>query len=312
MKIINDFETFYKENDYQTAITIGNFDGIHKGHKKLISTVKKYAKERNLKSLVITFSPHPLEVIRKDIPFYYIFSKEEKAIEMEKEGIDYLFNIPFDEEFSKISPEKFIDILVDKLKCKILVVGEDYCFGKDRMGNFDMLKRISKNKGIEVIKIEKIQNNYERISSTRIREALKSKDIEMVNELLDKKYYIFGEVVKGNQLGRTIGFPTANVITSKNKLLPPDGVYITMVSYKNNIYKSITNIAKNPTVNNRIRTVETNLFDFSGNLYGEKIFIYFYKWLRDVKKFDNIQILKQQIEEDVLYAKEYFDNLEDN
>lgn len=304
MKIIDNFDDFYKQEDKQTAVTIGNFDGVHIGHKKLISTIKEYAREQNLKSVVITFSPHPLEIIKNDKPFLYIFSKQEKIMEMEKENIDYFLNLSFDEDFAKISAEKFLDMLVAKLRCKVLVVGEDYCFGKDRTGNFEMLKHLSKEKGIKIVKIDNINIDTDRISSSLIREYLKNRQIDKANELLGKNYYIYGEVVKGNQLGRTIGFPTANIIPPKNKLLPPDGVYITKVGYDGKLYDSITNIAKNPTVNNKNRTIETNLFDFNGDLYGKNIFIYFYDWIRDVKKFENIDKLKCQIEQDVFRAKQ--------
>ncbi len=306
MKITNNFNIFDEDNKQQTIVTIGNFDGIHIGHKKLITTTKKYALEKGLKSVVITFSPHPLEIIKNNIPFLYIFSEEEKNREMEKENIDFFIKYPFTKDFANISPKDFVNILIEKLNCKILVVGEDYCFGKNRTGNVEILKNICKEKGIEVIKIYNIVIDGERVSSSIIRECLNNRNIKKANLLLNKPYYILGKVVEGNKLGRTIGFPTANIIPSKNKLLPPDGVYITKTKYNNNIYDSITNIGTNPTVNNTHRTIETYIFDFNQNLYNKDIEVYFYDWIRSVKKFKGIDELKGQIAKDINIANNFF------
>nr|WP_317358167.1 bifunctional riboflavin kinase/FAD synthetase [uncultured Tyzzerella sp.] len=306
MKITNNFNIFDEDNKQQTIVTIGNFDGIHIGHKKLITTTKKYALEKGLKSVVITFSPHPLEIIKNNIPFLYIFSEEEKNREMEKENIDFFIKYPFTKDFANISPKDFVNILIEKLNCKILVVGEDYCFGKNRTGNVEILKNICKEKGIEVIKIYNIVIDGERVSSSIIRECLNNRNIKKANLLLNKPYYILDKVVEGNKLGRTIGFPTANIIPSKNKLLPPDGVYITKTKYNNNIYDSITNIGTNPTVNNTHRTIETYIFDFNQNLYNKDIEVYFYDWIRSVKKFKGIDELKGQIAKDINIANNFF------
>ncbi len=306
MKIIDNFNIFDEKENQKTVVTIGNFDGIHIGHKKLITTTRKCALEKNLKSIVITFSPHPLEIVKNNMPFYYIFSEEEKNIEMEKENIDFFIKYPFTKDFSNISPEKFVDILIEKLNCKILVVGEDYCFGKDRSGNVNILKQLGEQKGIQVIKISNIVIDGERVSSSIIRECINNRNIKKANLLLNKPYYIFGQVVEGNKLGRTIGFPTANIIPPKNKLLPPDGVYITKTKYNNKLYDSITNIGTNPTVNNTHRTIETYIFDFNQNLYNQNIEVYFYDWIRSVKKFNGINELKEQIAKDINIASSFF------
>lgn len=306
MKITNNFNIFDEDNKQQTVVTIGNFDGIHIGHKKLITTTKKYALEKGLKSVVITFSPHPLEIIKNNLSFLYIFSEEEKNREMEKENIDFFIKYPFTKDFANISPKDFINILIEKLNCKILVVGEDYCFGKNREGNVEVLKKICKEKGIEVIKIYNIVIDGERVSSSTIRQCLNNRNIKKANLLLNKPYYILGKVVEGNKLGRTIGFPTANIIPLKNKLLPPDGVYITKTKYNNKMYNSITNIGTNPTVNNIHRTIETYIFDFNQNLYNKEIEVYFYDWIRSVKKFKGIEELKGQIAKDINIANNFF------
>ncbi len=306
MKITSDFNIFEENNKQETVVTIGNFDGLHIGHKKLITTTKKYALNNNLKSVVITFNPHPLEVIKNTKPFYYIFSEEEKTLEIEKENIDFFIKYPFNKDFASITPNEFIDILINKLNCKILVVGEDYCFGKNRTGNIETLQNIGREKNIKVIKIPNIIINGERASSTLIREAINNRNIKKANLILNKPYYILGKVVEGNKLGRTIGFPTANIIPPKNKLLPPDGVYITKTQVGKNIYDSITNIGTNPTVNNLHRTIETFIFDFNENLYNKIIQVYFYDYIRGVKKFNNIQELKAQISKDINIASNFF------
>lgn len=306
MNIIDNFNIFDNDNKLETVVTIGNFDGIHIGHKKLITTTKKYAIEEGLKSVVITFSPHPLEIIKNTSPFFYIFSEEEKDIEMKKEHIDYFIKYPFTKEFANIEPQDFVDMLIENLNCKILIVGEDYCFGKNRAGNVDILKKIGEEKGIKVIKIANIIIDGERVSSSIIRDCLLNRNIKKANLLLNKPYYVFGKVVEGNRLGRTIGFPTANIIPPKNKLLPPDGVYITKTRYGNKVYDSITNIGKNPTVNNVDRTIETYIFDFNENIYNKDIEVDFYDWVRGVKKFSGIDELKGQIAKDINVANNFF------
>lgn len=305
MKITDNFNIFSGDKTQKTVVTVGNFDGIHMGHKKLINTTKKYAIQNGYKSVVITFSPHPLEVVKNSTPFYYIFSEQEKNIEMEKEQVDFFIKYPFTKDFKNISPQIFIDTLIEKLNCKILVVGEDYCFGKDRAGNVETLEKIGTKKGIKVIKINNIIVDGDRVSSSSIRQCLKNKNIKKANLLLNKCYYVFGQVVEGNKLGRTIGFPTANIIPPKNKLLPPDGVYVTKTKFENIMYNSITNIGTNPTVNNTHRTIETFLFDFNGNLYNKNIEVYFLDWIRDVKKFKGIDELKMQICKDINVATNY-------
>lgn len=309
MKILKDFNL--QEKKY-SAITIGNFDGLHLGHKKLIKTTKKISLQNNFNSVVFSFNPHPLQVLKNNDKFLYILSKKEKERELLKEGIDIFINYPFDVKFSKISPDHFIDILCDKLKCKSLIVGEDYCFGKDRIGNVNTLISIGKKRGLDVIKIPNVVIDGERVSSSKIRECLLNKNIKKANLLLNRPYSIIGEVVEGNKLGRTIGFPTANIIPDDNRILLPDAVYITKTKYNNKIYNSITNIGKNPTINNSKRTIETFIFNFKENLYGKEIEVLFYEWIRDGKKFSGIDELKNQIKEDTNVAKHFFHIIKNN
>lgn len=303
MQILKNFELNQQKN---SVVTIGNFDGIHLGHKKLINTTKKIALEKSLNSIVFSFIPHPLEVL-KNQQFLYIFTQEEKKRVLLKEGIDIFLNCPFDKHFANLSPNEFIDLILNKLNCSILVVGEDYCFGKNREGNIEVLKKIGVEKGIKVIKIPDVIFDGERVSSSKIRECIVNKNIQKANTLLNREYFVLGNVSEGNKLGRTIGFPTANIIPEKNKLLPPDGVYITKTLYEGKYYESITNIGKNPTINNTLRTIETHIFDFNQNIYGKEIQVLFLEWVRDVKKFSSLDELKQQIAKDINKTNQFFE-----
>ncbi len=303
MKILDNFDL---KEEKGSVITIGNFDGIHLGHKKLINISKKMALKNDLNCIVFSFNPHPLKVLKDMENFSYILSQEEKIRELLKEDIDIFLNYPFDLAFAKISPEDFINILCHKLKCKILVIGEDYRFGKNRAGNIDILLSIAKQKNIKIFKISNILIDGQRVSSTIIKEALLNKNIKKANLLLNRPYSILGTVVKGNQLARIIGFPTANLLPPKEKLLPADAVYITKTKVNNKIYNSITNIAKNPTVNNTNRTIETYIFDFKENIYDKEIEVMFLSLVRNVKKFDSLNDLKSQLYKDIAFANKFF------
>ncbi len=285
-----------KENEF-TAVTLGNFDGIHLGHKKLISAVKDYAEKYSLKSVVFSFYPHPKSLFNAE-SFYTIFSPHEKERLVENFDIDVLVQYPFTKEFANMEPEDFAEFIFDEIKCKVLIVGEDYCFGKDRKGNFDLLKKIGDKKDALVIKISSVKDNDIRVSSTLIRECIKNRKFDDAFRLLDKPYFIIGKVIEGNKIGRTIDFPTANIIAPQDKILPPDGVYLTKTMYNGAFYKSLTNIGKNPTVDGKEKTVETYIFDFDKKIYGDEITVCFYDFIREECKFNSIFELKKQIVSD--------------
>lgn len=312
MKILNNFNLFDSNNNdldnninKSSVVTIGNFDGIHMGHQKLVTTTRQLAFDNNFNSIVISFTPHPLQVL-KNKDFLYILSNKEKCLEIEKQAIDFFINYNFTKDFSNTTPEQFINILHKNLNCKILIVGEDYCFGKNRAGNVKLLERLCQERNIKFIKISNIIIDGKRISSTYIREALLENNIKKANLLLNKEYYIIGTVCEGNKLGRTIGFPTANIIPSSQKLLPKDGVYVTQTILNNKKFNSVTNIGKNPTIDNTTRTVETYIFNFKENIYNKEIKVIFLEWIRDVKKFNNLEELKNQISQDRNIAKQFF------
>lgn len=296
------------ELDKATAVTLGNFDGIHLGHQKLIETVKKYSVEEDLASVAFSFYPHPVSVVKPNNQFYTIFTQEEKKFIMEQLKIDVLIQYPFTKEFSSLEAEEFIELLYKMTKLKVLVVGEDYCFGKNRKGNFDLLKAYGDKLGFKAIKIPSVKLGGERVSSTRIRGCINDRNFKEATQLLNKPYFVMGKVCHGKKIGRTIGFPTANVICEDEKLLPPDGVYATKTICRGKIYESITNIGKNPTVNGTQRTVETYFFNFEEDIYGEEIRVLFVDWLRGETKFNNIDELKEQISRDKKSALKIFKN----
>lgn len=291
-----------------TVVTLGNFDGIHLGHQSLINHTTKLAKENNYKSVVFTFAPHPKLVFSKDNKFYVIMSPEEKKTAVKNLGVDIYIEYHFDENFAKTSPETFFnDILVDKLKCKILIVGEDYHFGSKRQGDFSTLKNLGEAKGIDVIAMPSIMIDDEKVSSTRIRKCLLDTDFPMIKTMINKPYTVIGTVVKGKQIGRTIGFPTVNVSAYESKAFPPNGVYATKTLLKGETYYSITNVGVNPTVNGNKKMVETHLLDFDEVVYGEKVEVFFYRFIRPEKKFPSIDDLKNEIQKNTNEVRKFFD-----
>lgn len=291
----------------ETAVTLGNFDGLHQGHRKLIETTMRIAEEGNLKSVVFSFYPHPMFVFSNRKHNALIMSPDEKRMSVEEMGVDLYIEYPFDNSFAALSPEEFaVDIIFKKLKCKALIVGENYKFGAHQKGDGALLDRLGAEYGVKIIHVPSVMYEDERVSSTRVREALINKDIELANRLLTVPYFIYGEVVKGKQLGRTIGFPTINIIADKDKLFPPNGVYATKSCYNGKFYYGVTNIGINPTVNGDKKIVETYLFDFKKVIYGEYIKTYVFDFIRAEQKFPGVDELQKQLENDAKSAEKYF------
>ena len=296
MRIIKNNITKIPKSDFNIA-TIGSFDGIHIGHKKILQTLTKIAKKNNGKSILITFWPHPRYVLKKNNDFKLLTSLDEKIKLFEKNKIDILYIVDFSLKFSKVSANKFIEnILLEKLKINCLLIGYNNNFGRNREGNIRYLEENKKKFDIDIISIPKQSVDKISISSTKIREYLNNGKINSANRLLGRKYSINGKIVKGNGIGRKINFPTANIeIDEPKKLLPKSGVYAVEVILNRKIYLGMLNIGYNPTIKNEKKSIEVNIFKFSEDIYNNKISINFIRRIRNEKKFKNLNELKKQL-----------------
>ena len=296
MRIIKNNITKIPKSDFNIA-TIGSFDGIHIGHKKILQTLTKIAKKNNGKSILITFWPHPRYVLKKNNDFKLLTSLDEKIKLFEKNKIDILYIVDFSLKFSKVSANKFIEnILLEKLKINCLLIGYNNNFGRNREGNIRYLEENKKKFDVDIISIPKQSVDKISISSTKIREYLNNGKINSANRLLGRKYSINGKIVKGNGIGRKINFPTANIeIDEPKKLLPKSGVYAVEVILNKKIYLGMLNIGYNPTIKNEKKSIEVNIFEFSEDIYNNKISINFIRRIRNEKKFKNLNELKKQL-----------------
>lgn len=296
IKSINEIDNISK-----SVVTIGNFDGVHKGHQVLIKKTVKFANENNLKSIVFTFENHPINYF-KNKKIKNIITNSEKISKIKKLGIDILIMIPFDSYMTKISPLEFIkEILIDKLDAKKIIVGHDFTFARRKEGNTEILKEMSFKYRFDLEIVNSIDINDIRVSSTHIRQLVDNGDVDKVNNYLGYNFLIKGKIIKGKQLGRTIGFPTANIKINDDLLIPKKGVYVTSVYIDDNIYYGATNIGYNPTVKGESLSIETNILEFSEDIYGKVIKLEFLERIRDEKKFNSIDELKLQLKKDTDY-----------
>lgn len=286
------------------CVTIGNFDGVHKGHQQLFSRVVQKARSLDGTSVVITFDPHPLQVL---LPggIKLISTCQQKEELIEQSGIDALLVIPFTREFAKTTANSFVaDLLVKKLGVKELVVGYDYAFGKGRSGNIDFLKQQGQLFGFPVTVVEACYLGEQLVSSTKIRELVKEGKMAAARELLGRYYQIRGTVRVGKQRGgKVIGYPTANLKFNDEDLVPKHGVYVTQVFCEDQYYSGILNIGYNPTFGEEQLVAETHIFDFNEDIYGKPIKVNLLQFLRSEKKFSGAEELAKQINKDVLLAK---------
>lgn len=298
------------------VITIGTFDGVHFGHQQILSLMKSAAKQVNGETVIITFHPHPRKIIGANkAPIYLLNTLDEKINLLEKYGIDHLVIIPFTEKFAQQSAEDYIaDFLVNTFHPQTIIIGHDHRFGKDRIGDFQLLEDKALEFRYQVNEIPGYMLNDVTISSTKIREALLNGDIEKAHDLLSYDYYFTGKIVKGNQLGRTIGYPTANIqMIDENKLIPCNGVYSVLVSNENlkiNQLGGMMNIGYRPTVDGNERTIEVNLFNFDESIYDETLTITLKKYLRSEEKFSGLDKLKIQLEKDKQSALDSLKNID--
>lgn len=289
------------------VVTSGTFDGVHLGHQKILQRIKEIAKENGGETVLLTFWPHPRLVLYPNEHKLRLLSTfEEKAKLLREFGIDHLISIPFTKEFSQLSSKEFIEsVLVDKIKTKKLVIGYDHRFGKNREGSFDYLQENCESFRFELEEISRQDVDDIGISSTKIRDALKTGNVSTASKYLGRDYELNGLVIKGEQIGRSIGFPTANIhVPNDYKLIPKDGVYAIHVTVNGKIYKAMLNIGNRPTVNGSKKTVEAHLFDFDGNLYDLQVTLHLSHFLRDEIKFENLDALKKQLSLDQKIAKE--------
>lgn len=288
------------------VVTSGTFDGVHLGHQKILSRLNQVAASTNGQSVVITFYPHPRSVISPDNHIVKLLSTLDEKIELlENSGVDHLLIIPFTREFSELSSEEFIQkILIEAIGTKTLVIGYDHRFGKNREGGFDFLKVNKEKYGFDIEEILRQDIENVGVSSSKIRKALQEGDVPTADHFLGRNYSLSGLIVKGKQLGRTIGFPTANIqVREIAKLIPLDGVYAVKVYYKNDVFGGMLNIGNRPTVDGTYQTVEVNIFDFDQEIYGENLKVEFLQKIRNEKKFDGLEELKAQIAKDKIICE---------
>lgn len=304
MKIFNSLE---EVRDIEpTVIALGNFDGVHRGHQEIINRTVKSAEAAGLKSAVFTFSNHTRTLLEKVPTVKNINYPEEKAAIMESMGVDYLFNIPFTPEILQMSPEDFIDkILVEKFRIREAYCGFNYHFGHKAAGTPEVLMREGMKKGFGIHVQEPFKINDIVVSSTYIRQLIEEGRMEECAEFMGRLYSIGGEVVVGNKLGRTIGFPTSNVMIDENMASPSNGVYTTYCIYNGVKYPSITNVGVKPTIGTYNKNVETHIFNFDKELYGKQIKVEFIKKTRPEMKFGSVEELSRQIKNDCIMAKAY-------
>jgi riboflavin kinase/FMN adenylyltransferase len=279
-------------------VSQGTFDGVHLAHKKIIERLQQIASIKDGETVLITFEPHPRMVLfPEDHGLQLLSTLNEKIHLLEKAGVDHLIILPFTKEFSRQSSEQFIrKILVNKIKTNTLVIGYDHRFGKNREGSFEHLNESSSLYGFEVEEIPEQDIDEVAVSSTKIRNALLNNDIQTAQKYLGNNYSLEGNVVKGKQLGRTIGYPTANIAIENNfKLIPQDGVYAVWVWYNKAKFGGMLNIGNNPTIADKGRSIEVNIFDFKKEIYTEMLKIEFVSKLRNEEKFNGLDSLKEQL-----------------
>lgn len=291
----------------KTAVVLGNFDGIHKGHMLLINKAKEIAKEEGVKTAIFTFYPHPSYILTGKMPVDLIYASHEKEIVMEEEGIDYYIEFPFTKQSASISYKQFIEeIILTKLNAQVVIIGADYRFGKNKLGDYKTLVKYSQEYDFDVIVVHKLKHRDTVISSTWIRDEIKNGNLELANELMGRPFLINGKIMKGRHIGTEIGIPTANIIPDESKVLPPKGVYISKVRLSGKDYNAVTNVGNNPTVEGQTLIVETHIIDFNEDIYGEEISVLFYHYLRPEKKFNSLDELKAQINLDIEEMQNYF------
>jgi riboflavin kinase / FMN adenylyltransferase len=310
LKIFHATQDF--KSDKKTIVTIGTFDGVHIGHKKIIDKIVQNCKSENVESIILTFFPHPRMVLNENSDIKLLNTIAEKSELLAKNGIQNLVIQNFNTAFSELSAEEFVaNVLVKQLNIQKIIIGHDHHFGKNRSANINDLIIFGKKYNFEVEQISVEEIDDVAISSTKIRNAIIDGNIALANEYLGYNYQISGNVIKGKQLGRTIGFPTANINLEENyKLIPKFGVYIVKSFFENKTIFGIMNIGLKPTFDEKNVTIEVHFLDFNADLYNKKITVSILEFIREEQKFDGIDELKSQIEKDKIFALNFLANNE--
>jgi len=294
----------------QPVLALGNFDGVHRGHRKILERVRRVADERGATSVVMTFDPHPPRVVRPDKAPPLLMTKSQKLEAIEQAGVHGAAIVRFTPEMSRWEPEMFVrTVLVDWLRVAEVWVGANFLFGHDRTGNFTLLRVLGSRYGFRAEKIDPVRYKEFVVSSTRVRRLVSEGRVDEAGALLGHAYSLDGTVVRGDQRGRTIGFPTANLCT-ENELLPPHGVYATTIRIRDIVHASVTNVGVRPTVDNSGRTtIETHIFKFDRDVYGAPVRLGFVQRIRDERAFETLEQLQAQIAADCTRARVLFDRL---
>ncbi len=295
-----------------TVVALGNFDGIHVGHRELLRRAVKSAKISGIKSAVFTFNNHPKNVIAGKRVVKNIMYYEDKVDMLRSLGIDYLFSVDFDYQISHTEPEDFIiNILMDKLKMKEAYCGFNYRFGYQAKGDTDLLMKVGRRRGFSLHVMDPVRVRDVIVSSSLIRQLISEGRVDECRLLLGRNYTVGGEVVRGNMIGRTIGFPTSNILIDESMVTPSNGVYITKCDYNFKQYTGVTNVGIKPTIGDNKRVIETHIFDFNKDIYGRDIKVEFIKKIRDELKFPDVDALARQIDHDCKTAREYHEEEEE-
>jgi len=309
MKVYNHIDEFKQIKN--AVVTIGTFDGVHIGHQKIISRLQEVARQKGGETVILTFFPHPRMILHPDdLNIKLISTMDEKAERLENLGIDHLIITPFTRDFSNLSPQEYIrEVLVEKIGTTQIIIGYDHRFGKDRSGGLKELQHYSSELGYEVEEIPEQDIDDVAISSTKIRNAILCGDVKTAETFLGYPFHLTGKVIKGDQIGRKLGFPTANLFIEESyKLIPSDGIYAVSVDFKSGdtnlqIANGMAYIGHRPTINGMSRNIEVNIFDFNEDIYGQTIRLNFLEYMRGDQKFNSLEELKVQLSLDEVKAR---------
>lgn len=294
----------------KTILTLGTFDGVHVGHRKIIDRLLQISASENCQSVILTFFPHPRMVLQSDSDIKLLNTIEEKAQLLESAGLENLVIHPFDKAFSRMTAEEFVSsILIDKFNIRKIIIGHDHRFGRNRTATIDDLVEFGQQYGFEVEQLSAREIDEVSVSSTKVRDALGRGDMKLANQYLGYEYFLTGKVVEGKKLGRTLGYPTANLqIGESYKLIPKTGVYVVKSTIDGQTVFGMMNIGTNPTVNGGKLSIEVNFFDFSGDLYGSDLVVAILHRLRDEVKFPSVEALREQLGNDRIASISYIDS----